>query len=209
MADVTSQCRDISELTTAAQTACNMFMAECKRRGLEIFITETYRSRERQNYLYSLGRTLPGKKVTWTKNSRHTSRRAWDIACKGDNLYDSAVLKKCGIVAAELGIVWGGNWSTPDTPHFEVSENWKYSEEDEEMTENEKAKMQAIDDSLTNLYRIVGEMKDKDIVYNTIEDVPEWGRAAVQKLIDEGKLHGDGSGLNIDYNMLRMITMLS
>lgn len=209
MADVTTQCRDISELTSNAQTACRLFLDRCARCGLNVFITETYRSQERQNYLYSLGRTLSGKKVTWTKNSRHTSRRAWDIACKGDNLYDSAVLKKCGTVAVELGITWGGIWNTPDYPHFEVSEDWNYSEEDEKMTESEKAKIQAIDDSLTNLYRIVEEMKKKDIVYNTVSEIPEWGRAAVEKLIDEGKLHGDGSGLNIDYDMLRMIVMLS
>ncbi|MDP2396415.1 MAG: hypothetical protein Q8S84_08935 [bacterium] len=37
-----------------------------------IFITESWRSQERQNYLYSLGRTIPGKTVTWTKDSEHT-----------------------------------------------------------------------------------------------------------------------------------------
>lgn len=80
--------------------------------------------------------------------------------------------------------------------------------EDEPMTESEKAKMQAIDDSLTNLYKIVEEMKNKDVVYNTIDEVPEWGRAAVQKLIDEGKLNGNGDTLALDYTLLRAIVML-
>lgn len=207
MANVTVQCRDISELAPNAQKACRLFLKRCEQRGLDIFITETYRSQERQNYLYSLGRTIKGNKVTWTKNSRHTKRRAWDIACRGGILYNTAVLSQCGKVAAELGITWGGTWKTPDTPHFEISENWNYSEEDEYMTEAEKAKMQAIDDSLTNLYKIVEEMKKNDVVYNTIEEVPEWGRAAVQRLIDEGKLNGTGDTLALNMTLLRAIVL--
>ena len=45
-------CRDIGALTPLAQHACNLFLAECKRRGISIFITETYRSQARQDYLY-------------------------------------------------------------------------------------------------------------------------------------------------------------
>lgn len=212
MADVTTQCRDISELTHAAQRACRLFLERCAQRGLDVFITETYRSQERQDYLYSLGRTRSGSKVTWTRNSRHTSRRAWDIACRGGTLYNAVVLAQCGAVAAELGITWGGTWKTPDTPHFEVSENWKYSEEDEPMTEAERQKMKDIDESLTNLYgivnRMVDEMKKKDVVYNTVDEVPEWGRAAVQRLIDAGKLNGTGDTLALDATLLRAIVIL-
>lgn len=79
--------------------------------------------------------------------------------------------------------------------------------EDEPMTEAERQKMQDIDDSLTNLYRIVEEMKNKDVVYNTVEEVPEWGRAAVQRLIDEGKLNGTGDTLALDATLLRAIVL--
>lgn len=143
-------CRDINELTAAAQAACRLFLNECKKSGLDIFITETYRSQERQNELYEQGRTKlwdsNGKRlnvVTWTKHSRHTSRRAWDIACKGKDLYNMSVLRKCGEIAAKLGITWGGTWeSSPDYPHFEVSQNWKAPvKEVEEMTQAEFNKM--------------------------------------------------------------------
>ena len=92
MADVTKTCRDISELTQSAQKACNLFMAKCKVAGLNVLITETYRSQERQNYLYKQGRTRSGQVVTWTLNSRHTSRRAWDICknVKGQEYSDSS-----------------------------------------------------------------------------------------------------------------------
>ena len=141
---VTKMVRDISALSPEAQKACNLFMAECKKRGLNVLITETYRSQERQNYLYQQGRTRPGKVVTWTKKSRHTSRRAWDICKnkKGEEYSDESFFKACGEVAKKYGITWGGTWKTPntDTPHFEVSENWEYKGDDE-MTEAEKKRI--------------------------------------------------------------------
>lgn len=124
MYNVTTSCRDINELLPIAQKACKLFLSECKKIGLDIFITETYRSQERQNYLYEQGRSRPGNIVTWTKSSRHTSRLAWDIACNGGVLYDNTILLKAGEVAKKLGIIWGGNWSTPDKPHFEVTKDW-------------------------------------------------------------------------------------
>lgn len=146
--NVATACRDINELSTLAQTACKLFLATCKARGINIFITETYRSQDRQDYLYAQGRTREGNVVTWTRSSRHTSRRAWDIACNGNVLYDKAMIRKAGAVAAELGITWGGTWSTPDMPHFEIVENWKApvektptKKEDTEMVEQAQVKI--------------------------------------------------------------------
>lgn len=129
MTDVTKTCRDIDELLPAAQKACNLFLAECKKAGINIFITETYRSQSRQNYLYTLGRRgISGeKKVTWTKSSNHTGRLAWDIAVNPPkDLYDVATLKKAGAIAKKLNITWGGTWDPDniDRPHFEVKSNW-------------------------------------------------------------------------------------
>lgn len=198
--------RDISYLTKSAQTACNMFMEECKRRGLNVFITETYRTQERQDYLYSLGRTRSGKIVTWTRKSRHTSGRAWDIACNAPyQLYDSYILKKCGEAAHDLGITWGGDWKNADYPHFEISENWE--EQAMKEIENIKTKIQYIDESLTNLYSIAENMKPK--VYNTTDEVPEWARDDISELINSGALKGEENGnLNLSEDMVRMLVVL-
>ncbi len=62
MTSVTTTCRDLAELLTAAQTACRLLFQECYKAGIKnIFITETYRSQERQKYLYAQGRTRPGR----------------------------------------------------------------------------------------------------------------------------------------------------
>lgn len=123
---VTEANKDIESLQPIAQKACKFFLDECKNRNIPIFITETHRSQARQNYLYEQGRTRPGKVITWTRNSNHTSGYAWDIAVSPPNeLYDSNIIAKAGAVAKELGIEWGGTWKEKDTPHFQISKEWK------------------------------------------------------------------------------------
>ncbi len=127
MTSITTTCREISELLPAAQTACRLLFQECFKAGIKnVFITETYRSQERQKYLYAQGRTRPGQIVTWTLDSNHKSRLAWDIAVgPPQDLYDVATLSRVGAIARKLGITWGGVWTgNIDRPHFEVKSNW-------------------------------------------------------------------------------------
>lgn len=135
MSNVTQTCRDINELKPNAKLACQLLFQECYKAGIkDIFITETYRSQERQKYLYEQGRSrkydTKGNKlsvVTWTLNSNHTPRLAWDIAvCPPKSLYDISTLNKVGTIAKKLGIEWGGYWKSPnyDAPHFQVSSKW-------------------------------------------------------------------------------------
>lgn len=124
---ITTTCRDLAELTLPAQNACRLLFQECYKAGIRnIFITETYRSPARQRYLYAQGRSRPGPIVTWTLNSNHSSRLAWDIAVGTPQaLYDIATLNKVGAIARKLGITWGGDWSKNiDRPHFEIRSNW-------------------------------------------------------------------------------------
>ncbi len=173
--------RDINELTPLAQTACRLFMAKCREAGLDIFITETYRPQSRQNELWEQGRTKPGKIVTDTMHSRHTSRRAWDIACNGPIMYDIDTLNKAGAIARSLGITWGGDWIKPvDKPHFEIGINWEAPKEDKE------------------------EVKR----YNTIDEIPEWGKETIQSLIDKG-CFADPKHLDLSEDMLRTFVIIN
>ena len=204
----TKTIRDISELAPNAQRACNLFLEECKRQGLNVLITETYRSQERQDYLYAQGRTRKGNKVTWTRYSRHTSRRAWDICknLKGHEYTDTEFFNKCGEIARNLGITWGGDWSTPDRPHFEVSEVWNYKG-DEPMTETERKKFNEIVNIVSDLKVDVNKIKNK-MIYNYIDkNMPEWARPTIQKLVDKGYLQGNENGLNLTDELLRMLVI--
>ena len=124
--------RKIEDLKPLAQTACNIFMKECKKANLNVCITQTLRDAEYQNSLYQQGRTKPGSIVTncdgYKKKSNHQSGYAWDICLNvnGKEYSDSSFFEKCGAIARKLDITWGGDWTSfRDTPHFEITSSWK------------------------------------------------------------------------------------
>lgn len=49
----------------------------------------------------------------------------------------------------------------------------------------------------------VAEMLPQEVIYNTVDEVPEWGRESVQKRVDSGVLLGTGSGLALTPEMVR------
>lgn len=193
MTKVTTTCRDLSELTAAAQTACRLLFQECYKAGIDfIFITETYRSQARQNYLYEQGRTRPGQVVTWTHNSNHTSRRAWDIAVAPPrNLYDISTLSKVGAIAKKLGIEWGGYWEAGkyDAPHFEIPTTWK-------MPKGYKLEGQVIVPTSSSVKvqlmkednKPIQKEKDDDIMKFTNSTTKAAVRDYIKQAVDKGKI---------------------
>ena len=206
--------RDINELLPVAQEACRLFLSECKKEKLDVLITETYRSQQRQDELYAKGRTEPGDKVTWTKNSRHTSRLAWDICKnkKGEEYSESAFFASCGAIAKRLGITWGGEWKTPDMPHFEVGKNWSYKgggEMEKKINELEKRLAELENEVIASSAIIEVLLEKQPKRYHYTVEVPEWGRATVQKLLDEGIFSGAAADdLNLSEDMLRMMVII-
>ena len=124
--DSTEQIREISELTPHTQKLCKEFLNRCENAGLPVIITETYRSQKRQDELFKQGRETDGPVVTWTKNSRHTKRRAFDIAKRGPDPYgDEEFFGKCAEIGKEVGLNPGYFWDDyQDKPHYEWDEWW-------------------------------------------------------------------------------------
>lgn len=84
-----------------------------------VVVTEGLRKIERQEQLVAAGKS-------WTLNSRHLTGHAVDLVDADNYAYDipdldkiAKAMKEC---AAEIGvpIVWGGDWKSRDTPHFEL-----------------------------------------------------------------------------------------
>lgn len=48
---------------------------------------------------------------------------------------------------------------------------------------------------------------DREKIYATIEDVPEWGKPTVQKLLAKGILNGTRASLDITYTLLRLLVI--
>ena len=44
--------------------------------------------------------------------------------------------------------------------------------------------------------------------YNTIEEMPEWARATIQKLVDSEILNGTGTGLDLSMDSIRILVIL-
>ena len=97
--------------------------------GLPI-VTEGYRSPERQDELYTRGRSAPGPIVTYKRGgeSKHNTlpSRALDVAfllADGSVSWSGLLLSKFArlMKAADAQVRWGGDWQKfKDRPHFEV-----------------------------------------------------------------------------------------
>lgn len=101
-------------------------------------VLEGVRSEARQRALYAQGRTTPGPKVTWTLRSNHFIQpgtgygHAVDLVpfVDGGLEWDNdgrlglwpRIAEAMKSAAQELGVglQWGGDWRTPDRPHFEL-----------------------------------------------------------------------------------------
>ena len=97
--------------------------------GLPI-VTESYRSPERQDELYTHGRTAPGPVVTYKRGGESNHNKlpapALDVAfllADGSVSWSGLLLSKFArlMKAADARVHWGGDWPKfKDRPHFEV-----------------------------------------------------------------------------------------
>lgn len=109
--------RNLDDLIPPARSRAQAFLAECKRRGIDVLITSTYRDSAAQAALYAQGRTKPGPKVTNAKpgQSWHNWRCAFDfvpIVHGKAQWNDIATFQRCGEIAESVGLEWAGRWRT-------------------------------------------------------------------------------------------------
>jgi len=124
------------------QEALEIYKEICNKltNGIQCRFTQTLRTNKEQDELYAIGRTKPGKVVTWAKggDSYHNYGLAIDICLlvdlNGDGIKEASwdTLKdfdgdhqsdwrEVVEVFLKYGWEWGGNWNKPktDTPHFQ------------------------------------------------------------------------------------------
>ncbi|TRZ47995.1 M15 family peptidase [bacterium] len=135
----------VAELCRRHQLACWV------KHNINLLITETYRSQDRQCLLWAQGRPVadlpaavravvaryapewleleicPGPVVTWTLASKHTSRRAFDVVPMRDGKCiwseKDPAWEQIGAEGEALGLEWGGSWpeGQKDRPHFQLT----------------------------------------------------------------------------------------
>ena len=109
--------RKIEDLHPYVAKLCRAFVAACKKEGIDILITSTWRDNESQNALYAQGRTKPGKIVTNARagSSFHNYKLAFDFVpiVNGKAQWnDIATFKRAGEIGKRLGLDWAGDWKS-------------------------------------------------------------------------------------------------
>lgn len=94
---------------------------ECRKQGIYLEISETYRNKDRQNYVKKRGLSfLTGGR------SKHQYGIAVDVVpidpyTKEFLWHDKELWYRVGKIGESLGLLWGGRWSRiKDYPHFEL-----------------------------------------------------------------------------------------
>ena len=93
--------------------------------GITLRVTQGTRTYAEQDALYAQGRTAPGDVVTNARGgySNHNFGLAFDVVeIRADGSANwNTDWDALGRVAADVGLAWGGNWTTfVDRPHFEL-----------------------------------------------------------------------------------------
>lgn len=106
--------------------------------GIAINIISGTRTYAEQDALYAQGRTTAGDIVTNARGgySNHNFGIAFDIGVFSGNRYlpESPLYKAVGALGMELGLEWGGNWtSIVDQPHFQLRPAWASAMRDSAM----------------------------------------------------------------------------
>lgn len=157
----TTAYRGTDKLTPAMKKRVELFMLKVKEAGIAVLITETYRTPERQKILYAQGRTAPGKIVTNTLNSNHVKGEAIDVAfLLGDKAVYSGDWAKLATIGKSVGLLWGGDWKSPDRPHFEFNHSFMEKKELKPWDENTYNFVKSIADTPDSLIQKVDEYLD-------------------------------------------------
>jgi len=115
----------LKTLTNVAEANARAYLQELHGEGIIAKIISGTRSYEEQDRLYAQGRTAPGNIVTKARGgfSNHNFGIAWDIGVfddDGNYLTGAEHYTRAGIIAEEMGLIWGGRWkSFPDASHIE------------------------------------------------------------------------------------------
>ena len=93
---------------------------------IDFSILKGRRSQAEQDRLYAQGRTQPYPVVTWTRESKHITGDAFDVAPYPLDWNDTeGFIMLAGVILAAaklegVKLKWGGSWKSRDLPHFEL-----------------------------------------------------------------------------------------
>ena len=130
--------KTIATLQPEVAPYARSLVARAANAGIEIKIIGGTRTYAEQDALFAQGRTKPGRRVTNAKGgeSNHNFGIAFDIGVfKGTEYLDESTgYDVVGAIGMEIGLEWGGEWTTiVDKPHFQLRPTWADHSSESEM----------------------------------------------------------------------------
>jgi len=126
----------IATLHIKAQEMARKFLQTVAGFEVTVRIISGARSYAEQDALFAQGRTKPGKIVTHARGgeSNHNFAIAWDVGLfdggeylDGDTAREDALYVKLSKMRP-ADLEWGGDWSDPDHPHYQLPTGLRISE---------------------------------------------------------------------------------
>lgn len=127
---------NIATLHERVRPYARALISKAASQGIIIKVISGMRTYAEQDALYEQGRSKPGKIVTNARGgySNHNFGVAFDIGIfTGSSdpekaktyVSESPVYKAIGALGTDIGLDWGGNWTSPkDEPHFQLRPAW-------------------------------------------------------------------------------------
>jgi peptidoglycan L-alanyl-D-glutamate endopeptidase CwlK len=121
--------RNIATLQPEVRPMARALVQKAAANGITIKIISALRTYAEQDALYAQGRTKPGRVVTKVRGgySNHNFGIAFDVGVFSGNSYlpESPKYRAVGVLGTDLGLEWGGNWTSfVDQPHFQMRPSW-------------------------------------------------------------------------------------
>jgi hypothetical protein len=111
---------DLQSLHPYFRDKISQLIKNCKKKGIELTIVESYRTHAKQSEYFNMGRK-------YTRSAGGKSKHQYGLAVDVVPVIDSVAVwdnltlwKKIGTEGEKLGLRWGGRWRSPfDPAHFE------------------------------------------------------------------------------------------
>lgn len=117
-----------------------------------------------------------------------------------------------GVVSDTKGYYYAMDGSARNMVHNPLNKQaWICAIKLKDIDYGEVKKMEGIDEVkkiLGGLEKRVEALEaEREKVFNSLDEVPDWGRKTVEKLVEKGVLKGDGDGFKMSYSMLRVLVV--
>ena len=116
---------DLTELAPGMKRRVDAALAACHAANLDVIVYETVRTEELQELYYARGRTTipPYRRVTNVQDAKygwHFYGLAVDVISKSKRwAQPESWWYKVAVLFKEQDLDWGGDWESPDIPHFQ------------------------------------------------------------------------------------------